>query len=132
MSRYGRTADGLYLCAAHGATFELTGECAACAADPGEPIEPPIEAMPAPPEGCQSTLELERGLMATAAEIATDLRRVRAMKAGGLSKFAVIAKLAEVRLKYLRPALELAARREDAQIQAERERRDRERQRGGH
>lgn len=132
MSRYGKTADGLYLCAAHGATFEATGECAACAADPGAPLEPPPEAMPAPPEGCQSTLELERGLMATAAEIETDLRRIRRLKVKGMQVWTTIAKLAEVRLKYLRPALELAARREDAQIQAERERRDRERQRGGH
>jgi hypothetical protein len=132
VSRYGKTADGLYLCAAHGATFEVTGECAACAADPGAPIEPPIEAMPAPPDGCQSTLEIERALMVTAAEIARDLVRLRAQKVKGMAKWSVIAKLSEVRLKYLRPALELAARREDAQIQAERERRDRERQRGGH
>jgi hypothetical protein len=116
----------------HGVAFEPTATCEACDEDPGAPIEPPIEAIPAAPEGCESTLELERGMLATARELDVQRRTLSKAKVKDLHLYNTVSKLAEVALKYRRAVVEVATRREDAQIQAERERRDRERQRGGH
>lgn len=131
MTRYTNRDGGLW-CAVHGVTFAVTGSCDGCDAEPGDPLEPPIDAMPPAPMGCESTLELERGMLATARELDNQRRTLSKGKVKDLHAYNTISKLAEVALKYRRAVVEVATRREDAQIQAERERRDRERQRGGH
>ncbi len=66
-----------------------------------------------------------------AAELADLMNELTGEKVKDLHVYNTVAKLASERVKCLRFAGESAARREDAEIQRARDKRDRERRRGG-
>lgn len=127
--------------------FSSLETCSGCAADPGPGPGAELEAAPAAPAGCLSTEDLERRFVAHADQldaqigaIAIAIAPTPAPAARGRGKRApapaptevdyhainALAKLCDVRCKYLRAAGELAKNREHEAVQRARELRDRE------
>jgi hypothetical protein len=121
-------------CPRHGELFDPSvATCAGCEASPGPDLHDEIDdPLPSPPDGCVTTEEIERALVAAAwdlRKVANDLTR----KSKGKNKIqalSVAAKYWDTALKALRAAADLALRREDEALVKAREKRIRDRARG--
>lgn len=103
------TDDGRLLCEPHGESFPKGRSCPSCESDP---IAPPDEEAAAPipaPEGCLSLADLE----AEAVDLARQAERKMVTKDVANGPWV---DFANVRLKALRFAAELARTREDEEI----------------
>jgi hypothetical protein len=110
-------------CARHGATYGLTESCPGCNDDPG-PLEDDVDdAIPDPPAGCMSSLELERQLAVEVEVIRKMARDAAKPEAQTRWTVADADRLWNTYLKGTRQLLNLAARREDAEMVRRYERR---------
>lgn len=98
-------------CKRHSLTFGLTGVCLLCVNDPGALPTSDIETpLPAPPEGCHTSVEHEQWF--------TELAKSIASTAQGLAKgrarinYSTAAKLYDVAIKSMRTAVDLTTTRE--------------------
>lgn len=129
---YQRDRDGNYRCPRHGVTFEATGSCAGCDEnpadfDPGNEVDEPL---PDPPEGCWSSLDYERDLLAEAQTIKAKANFMSEMKVRSRICASTAAKLWDTYIKATRLLIMLAHDREHEAIQRQREKRDRKRRAG--
>lgn len=111
-------------CRRHGASFGTTDSCPECDDDPGEGIEAgDAEPLPTPPDGCKSSLELERHLIEEAEFIRA---QARALITSDVSRVAVgtAARLWTTWAMLQRQIRGLTERREDAVIVSRYEKRD--------
>jgi len=127
---YERHGDQLY-CRVHDQHYELTDSCPGCDADPSAAALDPHDAepLPEPPEGCKSTLALERELVVETENIKQAAIKIGASGESHMTSSAAARHWSNY-LNAFRQLTALAQRREDAAIVAERERKDAERNAG--
>jgi hypothetical protein len=121
--------DGLY-CARHDHTFSKGETCAACTTDPA-PLEADDDDPVVTPDGCRSTLDIERSANKLANACRDRRAEIDRHKIKSHRDRDVI-KLGELELKALRLAAEMANRREDAALVTAREKRLFDRARASH
>ncbi len=139
-----RTDGNRQICDRHHESWTKGGGCVGCVTDPGAPLEDVEPEVAAPPDGCLSTLDVERQYVVDAAELLGLIRRLTGRTSGrtpergelegenplGLKAMNTVVKLYDARTKVLRQIAACAARREDEAVVTRREKEKRELERG--